>query len=193
VQPSLNAAVVRFHVFRSRVSCARSQLTCNPLPLDPCLLLLPPQHGRTALHSCAVAGRASTAAILLSGKAERDARDSEGNTPLILAARYGQLDVVRVLAAAGADLRAVNSAGHTASDAARHAKSAATAELLVEAELDAEERADRAARGAPPKPAGMPAKPAAAPAAAAAAGGGAAAAVGRPVVGKPAGPKPDRK
>ena len=98
--------------------------------------------GHTA---CAVAllERASRACI--------NAQDGDGNSPLLLAARYGQLAIVQALIRAKADLLIVNKAGHKASDAARvaadgaagrsmtkHAKKifADTLEVLIEAEID---------------------------------------------------------
>lgn len=81
------------------------------------------QHGRVPLHACALAGKEKTAAILLEHGAEVDARDTDGNTPLILAARYGNVAMVKALLTAKADFKAVNKAGHTAVDASRHAGS----------------------------------------------------------------------
>jgi ankyrin repeat protein len=93
------------------------------------------QHGRTALHLAATAGKLEATRVLLAHGAPTEARDSDGYTPLILAGRYGRGDVVRALLAAGADVRAEDGAGHKASDAARHGGHAALADLLIEAEL----------------------------------------------------------
>ncbi len=73
-----------------------------------------------------------------SSRACVNARDADGNTPLLLAARYGFAGLVRALIAAKADLRIVNAAGHTASDAARVAGhgSRETEDALIDAEID---------------------------------------------------------
>lgn len=94
-----------------------------------------PQHGRTALHLAAAAGRATVVAVLAARGADLEARDDEGYTPLILAARYGQLDTCRALLNAHADVRAIDAAGNTAADAARHGGFAAVADALIDAEL----------------------------------------------------------
>ena len=92
--------------------------------------------------------------LALLERADRNAKnavDVDGNTPLLLAARYGHVGVVRALVAAKVDLLVVNKAGHKASDAARTAIDAVSGkntlkahkkavedmvELLVEAEID---------------------------------------------------------
>ena len=81
-----------------------------------------------------------------------NAQDTDGNSPLLLAARYGHLAIVKALIAAKADLLVVNKAGHKASDAARQSADGASArnilkvnkkaaaetvEVLIEAEIDA--------------------------------------------------------
>jgi ankyrin repeat protein len=101
-----------------------------------------------------MAGHAACVSALLT-RADRaciNAQDTDGNSPLLLAARYGHLAIVKALIAAKADLLVVNKAGHKASDAARQSadgvsarnilkvnkKAAAdTVEVLIEAEIDA--------------------------------------------------------
>jgi hypothetical protein len=65
-------------------------------------------------------------------KAGADAKsaDRDGNTPLITAARYGNMNVVRHLLTAGADVGAKNSRGETALDAAVQSGDAGTVKLL---------------------------------------------------------------
>lgn len=70
-----------------------------------------------------------------------NAADLDGNTPLLLAARYGHIALVRLLIGAKADLHAVNKAGHTAADAARSNPSSKkcvkeTVDALIDAEVD---------------------------------------------------------
>lgn len=58
----------------------------------------PSQDGRTALHLAAMAGGGpggATVDRLLRAGAGREAADVDGNTPLLLAARYGRLDACR--------------------------------------------------------------------------------------------------
>lgn len=51
--------------------------------------------------------------ILESGKSKVDVKDKFGNTPLILAAQIGHVEVVKILIAAGANLRQLtNTANH---------------------------------------------------------------------------------
>ncbi len=59
-----------------------------------------------------------------------DARDKTGDTPLIRAARFGAIDVMRALLRAGADVRLWNLAGQTAFDAATAAHNRACAREL---------------------------------------------------------------
>ena len=63
-----------------------------------------------------------------------DAKDRQGQTPLILAAAFGSAEVMRLLLASGADVRAVSSAGVTALHWA--APSAVKVQLLLEAGAD---------------------------------------------------------
>ena len=88
-------------------------------------------------------GNEKTGAILLEriARAALNAVDLEGNSPLLLAARYGHIALVRVLIKARADLRIVNKAGHTAADAARSNPSTKknvqqTVDAIIDAELD---------------------------------------------------------
>ncbi len=65
----------------------------------------PTTTGATALHFAAAAGSAPAATALIEAGAAVDAREPQwGQTPLMFAAAAGRTDVVRVLAARGADL-----------------------------------------------------------------------------------------
>lgn len=105
------------------------------------------RHGRNAVATCAFAGKANTLAVLVEKASPEvlNAQDNDGNTPLLLAARYGgNLSAVKVLLQAKADLRVINGSGHTAADAARHAGKKEIEDAIVDAELEAEEEKERA-------------------------------------------------
>ena len=65
----------------------------------------------TALHVAAKAGQAAMVALLLAHGANPEARSIYDETPVLLAAGYGRLDAVKVLAARGADVTAVQHYG----------------------------------------------------------------------------------
>jgi Ankyrin repeats (3 copies)/Ankyrin repeat len=102
------------------------------------------QHGRNALHACAIVGNEKCMNVLLSapgsgrGSKALEAVDVDGNTPLLLAARYGHASIVKALIKVRANLKTVNKAGHTAVDAARVAnhRSRETEDALIDAEID---------------------------------------------------------
>lgn len=60
------------------------------------------RYGRTALHWAAVRGVSEWAGRLLDAGADVDAKDVEGNTPLMLASRYGNLTPAKLLLERGA-------------------------------------------------------------------------------------------
>jgi hypothetical protein len=74
------------------------------------------RHGQTALHcACsAVSGSADCARELINRKADTNAASEVGFTPLMVACIYRQVDPARLLLAAGADKRRVDSFGRTA-------------------------------------------------------------------------------
>lgn len=78
------------------------------------------REGWTPLHYAA-SGSDSTAvvALLLDGGAEVDPRAPDGNTPLMMASRYGAIGSAELLLASGADSRLINGAGLSAADLAR--------------------------------------------------------------------------
>ena len=59
-------------------------------------------YDRDILHGPAIDGTARVTKYLLERGADPNGEDTDGNTPLILATKYGQADVVAVLLAAGA-------------------------------------------------------------------------------------------
>ncbi|MFH2079480.1 MAG: ankyrin repeat domain-containing protein [Pseudomonadota bacterium] len=72
-------------------------------------------HGqRSALHVACAAGNADVAGCLLDAGADRNARDAEGTTPLLEAARHGQAAVLARLAQARPDVAAVDERGRNA-------------------------------------------------------------------------------
>jgi hypothetical protein len=73
--------------------------------------------GQTALYRAVDGGSAGVAQLLIATGASLEIRE-EGETPLMLAARRGRLEIVRALVDAGADVNAVASSGHTAYDLA---------------------------------------------------------------------------
>lgn len=71
--------------------------------------------GTTALH-LAVRGPEACVKALIKAKADPNARDNNGNTPLILACKWEGEKVVRMLLRAGADFNIKNNAGESAAD-----------------------------------------------------------------------------
>ncbi|MCU0878888.1 MAG: ankyrin repeat domain-containing protein [Pirellulaceae bacterium] len=70
---------------------------------------------------------------LLDHGADPDLADADGMTPLMIAARYGLVDIARRLVAAGADVSRQDSSGDTALDEARRAQNHDIAELIERA------------------------------------------------------------
>lgn len=53
--------------------------------------------GRTPLHHAAGAGRGDAVLFLLGSKADAEARDNTGITPLLRAVEYSQIQIVQML------------------------------------------------------------------------------------------------
>ena len=77
--------------------------------------------GWTPLHYAASGPEPAIVALLLDRGAAVDARAANGNTPLLMAARYGAIEGATLLLARGADPRLRNAAGLSAAEAARSA------------------------------------------------------------------------
>ncbi|NOY41481.1 MAG: hypothetical protein GXP26_06555 [Planctomycetes bacterium] len=87
----------------------------------------------TALHYAAEAGNADIIRELLKHKAETEARDTRGYTPLMRAAKKGSAEVVKLLLEAGANINAKPEVGEwSALCLAIHGKHQETVQLLVD-------------------------------------------------------------
>lgn len=75
--------------------------------------------GWTPLHYACSGPDNGVAAFLIANGAELDARSDNGTTPLMMAARYGNGDLVPLLLKAGAEPRAANEQELTAADFAQ--------------------------------------------------------------------------
>lgn len=75
--------------------------------------------GWTPLHYACSGPDNGVAAFLIAHGAELNARSDNGTTPLMMAARYGSVDLVPVLIKAGAEPRAANEQELTAADFAQ--------------------------------------------------------------------------
>lgn len=94
-------------------------------------LELPMRDGRMPLHIAAGEGGQKYAAErLLRSRHDVDARESEGDTPLMLASLHGHLSIVQLLLMYCADIRALNRFQRAAAD---YAQDSETAELLESA------------------------------------------------------------
>lgn len=72
------------------------------------------------MHLAAEWGNTLTAPILLENKADIEAKDSAGRTPLHAAIEHRETEIVILLVERGADVTAQNSEGHDALTAAIH-------------------------------------------------------------------------
>jgi ankyrin repeat protein len=86
----------------------------------------------TALHEASANGHTQIAMRLIERGASVDAETIDKATPLMCAAAWGQLDMVRILLGYGADPTKVDSTGATAADIAREKGEDEIAEILEE-------------------------------------------------------------
>ena len=89
--------------------------------------------GWTPLHYAASGPDAKVVALLLERNAVVDAETPNRNTPLMMAARYGKEDSVKLLLARGADPRRTNDRNMNAADFARGGGRESLAEMLDKA------------------------------------------------------------
>ena len=71
------------------------------------------------------------AQVLIDAKANLNVTDAKDNTPLHYAAGYGQLEPVKMLVGAGADISLKNKDGHTAQEIAKMNAQEEIMKLLV--------------------------------------------------------------
>jgi len=87
--------------------------------------------GWTPLHYAASAGHLDILAILLDENAYIDAESPNKTTPLMMAAKYGSVEAVKLLLEAGADPTLRNELGLSAIDFAQQANRRDAAELIA--------------------------------------------------------------
>lgn len=87
---------------------------------------------RTALHAAAWRGSITMAKALVNHKADVNARDLDGNTPLHFATKNGHNDIVRYLLNSGANRNLVNDRGMTALEEAQEAGMDGVIKMLSE-------------------------------------------------------------
>lgn len=101
----------------ARAATERSMIReIRELIRDGADLDVPRGHGATLLHVAAANGYREAAELLLEHRARHDSRDSDGWQPLHAAACWGQVPLVELLAAHGADLSARSLLDETPSD-----------------------------------------------------------------------------
>ena len=89
--------------------------------------------GWTPLHYAATNGHVDVITLLLESHAYIDAESPNATTPLMMAARYGTPQAVKLLLEAGADPALLNAQGLSALDFARHAHRKDAQELIAAA------------------------------------------------------------
>ena len=90
------------------------------------------QEGWTALHYAATSGQTAITELLLDKQAQVNALSPNQTTPLMLAARSGNIELVKLLLQRGANDSLKNEAGLSAEDFARQAGHSALADAFKE-------------------------------------------------------------
>lgn len=96
--------------------------------------------GERGVHIVVKERDMSWLAFLIQKGARIDLKDGQGNTPLMLAARLGNLDAARLLIARGAQINAANSLGETPLIMAVQRRDVAMTRLLLTQGADATKR-----------------------------------------------------
>lgn len=96
--------------------------------------------GERGLHIAVKDRDLSWVGFLIQKGARVDLKDGQGNTPLMLAARIGNLDAARILISRGANLNATNSMGETPLIASVQRRDVAMTRLLLTQGADATRR-----------------------------------------------------
>jgi ankyrin repeat protein len=92
--------------------------------------------GETALHDATFGGHLTVMEVLVvQGHANVDAQDSSGQTPLMMAAEYGEDEAVHLLVQKGADVKLKDELGRTALGWAMRRRNKAVVEHLESLEL----------------------------------------------------------
>lgn len=120
---------------RSGCSGAIEELLSHGVPVD----LPAPATSMTALHIACMLGRVACAKVLLTRGADPQRGDNGGNTPLCVAIRQNELEVVRLFASLRCGISTRNARGETPLHYAASGQSVELLASLVEAgaELDA--------------------------------------------------------
>lgn len=96
--------------------------------------------GERGLHIAVKERDLSWVGFLLQKGARIDLKDGQGNTPLMVAARIGNLDAARVLISRGANLNVTNATGETPLIAAVQRRDSAMTRLLLTQGADLSKR-----------------------------------------------------
>jgi uncharacterized protein len=96
--------------------------------------------GERGLHIAVKERDLAWVGFLIQKGARIDLKDGQGNTPLMVASRIGNLDAARILISRGANLNTTNAAGETPLIAAVQRRDAAMARLLLTQGADPNKR-----------------------------------------------------
>ncbi|KAL9068741.1 MAG: hypothetical protein Q9157_006403 [Trypethelium eluteriae] len=103
--------------------------------------------GRNALHYCAITGSSAMAEVLLRDtRVEINIRAKGGQTPAVLAAMFGNAEVLQALIQAGADIEKEDSDGWVPLETALRRRHTKAAEVLIKAGANLYLRQDKGGR-----------------------------------------------